>query len=304
VREQRREWVKMVARVTENKGIKPMRNSDLRSCKLPWHTKKIIPYRFTIAVVLALPWLGACGGSLPPADDPSVPTPARPSTTSEPPSEEQAASRFVSGVAQSILKCFHPSQKLVRGSVDHVEHEGSQRTITTTLVMQGILSTYAMQVKVELDHPTDRIRVTPIRENTMLPANPDCPLRNWTNIRDVDEAAVEAVSAFRTQVVVGVAAAVAVLGRHDAEDRLPKCLSEAFLDKTVETVVEGSVSTTAQRAIVSAAIKQAYADNPSATGVASQALSYAVIDHIRGDNPKLADALDAASLAMCLARSR
>jgi hypothetical protein len=204
------------------------------------------------------------------------------------------------GNARRILGCFHPSQKSRAVAIHSAVFNKPLRTIHATLFMEGYTGSYYMHVTVDLDFATQRMRVTPTGEDTMWPANPNCALREWTAFDAVDAAADAARSDHRAEVAFGVSAAIALLTRSDAERRAPSCLAKALLDEAVDEAVESTLSSSAQRAVVSGAIKQAYADAPSAGGIAKEALSYAVVAKVREYSPRLAAALDVASLASCL----
>ncbi len=220
------------------------------------------------------------------------------------PSEEEAALVLMRSAGPVVVRCFHPSQQPYMSKIDRVIFDPPYRTITTTIVMDGYLDKYFMQVKIELDHSLDMMRVTPLRENTLFPANPDCGLREWTSIDRAEEVASQVAEEFRSDIVTGVAiGGMLWLSKGDASQRLPSCLEEALLDEAVEAVVEGGVSDTVQRAIVTSVIKQSYAADASPVRTAGDALTYAVIAEIQERDPQLADALDAASLALCLSKS-
>lgn len=225
-----------------------------------------------------------------------------PASTREPPTEEQSAGIFMihDGFARRILGCFHPSQKSRAVAIHSAVFDKPLRTIQATLFMEGYTGSYYMHVTVELDFSTHRMRVTPKGEDTMFAANPSCALRDWTAFDDVDDAADAAKSAHRVNVAVGVSAVISLLSRSDAERRAPPCLAKALLDEAVDDAVKSTLSSTAQRAVVTGAIKQAYSDTPSASGIAKEALSYAVVAKVREYSPRLGDALDVASLANCL----
>lgn len=119
-------------------------------------------------------------------------------------------------------------------------------------------------------------------------------LSNGAPVAKKEESSLEA---FVGALAVGYV--VAVLSRDDVGARVAQCLEEVVQDAVAESIAVETFSSTAQRAIVSATIKEVSTDDKSKT-ISARALSYVVMELIRKDHPDVANAISFLSFASCL----